>query len=50
MAGNPVFSNFDKNLRSGQYAGFGSQQQGAQPGYGQPGFQQRLPARLRPCR
>ena len=51
MAGNPVFSNFDKNLRSGQYAGFGSQQQGAQPGYGQqqfgqqpgygqPGFQQ----------
>lgn len=38
MAGNPVFSNFDKNLRSGQYAGFGGgQQQSYQQPYPQSG-------------
>lgn len=36
MASNPVFRNFDNNLRSGQYAGFGAQQQApAQQPYGQ---------------
>lgn len=40
MAGNPVFENFNKGLRSGRYASFGSrpghtqQNVGGQPGYG----------------
>lgn len=38
MAGNPVFKNFDRNLRSGQYAGFGGQQSYGQQPYGQPGL------------